>query len=397
MNSRERVEAVLTGRLPDRVPIDFGSTRTSGISVFAYEELKKYLGIEGGPVKVADVYQMLALVEPEISDRLHADLLTVPRFSGKLNTNLAAWKTVTLPNGTVISAPHNFNPTENESGDWIIHEEGGADARMPKDGYYFDYLEDSYSDNYKDVDDMQFETWTDDDFRFIEKTAGDLYRNTCKALVGDFGINLGRPFSFEEWMAALLTEQEYIKEYYDKKSDHIITILESYRQAVRDRISVIFFGQDFGTQRGELISPAMFNELIAPYYRKIFSWIQQNTRWKVLFHTCGSIFKIIPTLIDIGVDILNPVQTSALDMDPAKLKAAFGDEVIFWGGGVDTQNTLPFGTVEEVRGEVQDRIAVFGQNGGYIFNPIHNIQQGVPPENIAACFETAFASGGIYG
>jgi uroporphyrinogen-III decarboxylase len=268
---------------------------------------------------------------------------------------------------------------------------------MPKDGYYFDYLEDSYSDEYTDVDAMQFETWTEKDFRFIEKTAEDLYRNTSKALVGDFGINLGRPFSFQEWMIALLTEKEYIKEYYDKKSDHIITILESYREAVTDRIAIIFFGHDFGTQKGELISPQIFDEMVAPYYRKIFFWIRENTNWKVLFHTCGSVFNIIPRLIDIGVDILNPVQTSAARMDPALLKETFGNRIIFWGGGVDTQKTLPFGSVEEVREEVQTRIKVLGKGGGFIFNPVHNIQKGVPPENIAACYDTAFESGAVYG
>ena len=162
------------------------------------------------------------------------------------------------------------------------------------------------------------------------------------------------------------------------------------------RIFAIFFGQDFGTQRGELIAPEMFRKLIAPYYKKIFSWIHENTCWKVFFHCCGSIYKLIPILIDCGVDILNPVQCEATGMDPSRLKKEFGDKLVFWGGGIDTQTILAKGTVDEVRQQVKERIKILSPEGGFVFNPVHNIQHGVPSENILACYDAAWEYGSCF-
>ncbi len=396
MTSRERVQAVLDRRLPDRVPIDLGGTRTSSISVFPYIDLKKRLGMSGSKVKVVDVFQMLPLMDLSILEQIHSDVVMVPRYTYHLNTTLSGWKEMQLLNGSDVLVPADFNPQKTSEGSWIIEEPNGVMARMPDNGYYFDYIEDTYSNEYTDVGKIAFETWTDEDFRFIEAAAADSYSNTDKALVGDFAMGLGRPFSYEEWMVALALEKDYLKEYYDRKSDHIVEVLKSYREAVDDRIDIVFFGQDFGTQNGEMISPAMFEEIIAPYYAKLFTWIHQNTGWKTLFHSCGSIFNLIPHLIECGVDILNPVQTSAVRMDPAELKRHYGDKIVFWGGGVDTQDTLPFGTPDAVREQVTERIRIFGKGGGYIFNPVHNIQQGVPLENIRACFEAAFEAAAIY-
>ena len=156
-----------------------------------------------------------------------------------------------------------------------------------------------------------------------------------------------------------------------------------------DKIDVVTVsGTDFGCQRGPMISPALYRSLWKPFHRQINDWIHQNTPWKTFFHTCGSVTAFLEDFIDAGVDILNPVQCSAAGMDAATLKARFGSRLVFWGGGVNTQETLPFGTPEQVRAEVAERIRVFNQDGGFVFNTIHNIQAKTPAENVLALFET---------
>ena len=395
MTSRERINAVLEGKKPDRVPIDFCGTRTSGISAFLYPELRDLLGLEKKKTRIIDVYQMLALPDQDIIERMHSDVVLSPRYSYKLNTNMSGWKPYTFHGREEYMVPSTFCPEVNETGDLLISEGDEVEAKMPAGGYYFDYVEQSYSKERKDIDSIRFETWTEDDFSFCEKSAKALFTGTDKALIGDFGMSLGRPSSFEAWMLDLGMNPNYLREYYDKKSDHIVNMLKMYKEAVDPFISIIFFGQDFGTQNGEMISPNMFSELIAPYYKKIFTWIHENTSWKVFHHTCGSVTNLIESFIDCGVDILNPVQTSAVRMEPESLKKTWGGKIIFWGGGVDTQSILPFGTPDEVREQVQERLLSFGREGGYVFTPIHNIQKGVPPENIAAAFDAAYEYGSI--
>jgi len=186
------------------------------------------------------------------------------------------------------------------------------------------------------------------------------------------------------------THPEYIKEIYSRQTEAAIENLKLYRQAVGDRISVIFMsGTDFGSQRGEMISPDIYRRLYLPFHKRMNDWVHANTTWKTFFHCCGSIYHLIPSFIEAGVDILNPVQCSAANMDPQRLKDEFGDRVVFWGGGIDTQKTLPFGTPDEVRAQAAERIRIFAPGGGYVFNAIHNIQAKTPVENIAAMFEAA--------
>ena len=403
MNSRERVIASINHRTPDRVPIDLGSTRTSGISIFSYDHLKRFLNLgeiagtptEAGAGKVIDVYQMLAYVEPEIVDRLHIDVLMAPKLSHRLQTKLSGWSPSRLPNGYSVLMPDGYDPVVGPAGDVRLSDTDGSVARLPKDGYYFDYLEETIPPAAKNVDMISFGDWSDEDYRFCEESARRLYLETDKALVGDFGVSLGKPSSFEEWLIGLAGDPAYIKEFNDKKSAHIVGLLEMYAQAMGDSIQIIFFGQDFGTQNGELIGPPMFQDLFAPYFSRIFSWIHEHTKWKVFFHCCGSIYNLIPIFIECGVDILNPVQCSAARMDPQTLKTEFGDRITFWGGGIDTQKVLPFGSIEEIQNQVKERIEIFGAQGGFVFTTVHNIQASIPPENIAACFDAAFEHGDL--
>jgi len=192
----------------------------------------------------------------------------------------------------------------------------------------------------------------------------------------------------EEWYISTVSRRDYVYEVFERECEIGLMNLISVKEAVGDRIDVIFItGTDFGTQRGPFISPDAYRDLFKPCHRKICDWIHKNTSWKVFIHTCGGIRPLIEDIIDAGFDVLNPVQCSAEGMDPRRLKDDFGNRVTFWGGGVDTQKTLPFGTPEEVYNEVSERIRIFNKGGGYVFNTIHNIQAGCPVKNIMAMID----------
>ena len=191
--------------------------------------------------------------------------------------------------------------------------------------------------------------------------------------------------SMDDWLMAHILYPEYVKAVFEMQTQVMLKNLEIYRQAVGDRIQVVWIsGTDFGTQNCEFISPEIFRDIYKPFYRRINDWVHQHTSWKTFYHTCGSIYNILPDIIEMGVDILNPVQVSAANMDAQRLKDEFGKKIVFWGGGVDTQKTLPYGTPEEVYAQVQERLKIFGKGGGYVFGSIHNIVAKTPIENIIA-------------
>jgi len=181
---------------------------------------------------------------------------------------------------------------------------------------------------------------------------------------------------------------DYIKEVYDLYTEIALKNLELYKQAVGDKIQVIqISGTDFGTQRSEIMSPDLYREFYKPYHKTLNDWVHENTNWKTFYHTCGSVVKLLDDFVDSGVDIMNPVQCSAKGMEPTFLKEKYGDKLTFWGGGIDTQKTLPFGTPDEVKAETLERLSIFAPGGGFVFNTIHNIQQPTPVENIVALYD----------
>ncbi len=182
---------------------------------------------------------------------------------------------------------------------------------------------------------------------------------------------------------------DYVYAIFERQCEIALQNLASLYQAVGNKIDMIFMtGTDFGTQNGPFISPKAYRRLYQPFQKRLNDWVHQNTTWKIFIHSCGSIIKLLPDFIEAGFDILNPVQTSATGMDPQTLKSEFGDQIVFWGGGIDTQKTLPFGTADEVRQQVKERIDIFGPGGGFVFNSIHNVQAGVPVENLLALYES---------
>lgn len=404
MTSRERVLTALNHQEPDRVPIDLGGTVMSGIMARALHDLRRRYGLEERLVKVYEVFQMLGEVEPDIAERLGVDVLPVEPpaiFFGLRRENYKPW---TLFDGTEVLMPGRFDVDIAENGDWLLHEEGDPTkpiaARMPKDGHYFDMpdmLNSTGDFTPPPLEDVRAgRRIPDGEIEFLQGRAEHLRKTTDKALLlGCWGrLGLGSVGSWPDYLMLLAMDPDYIRGLHEVYTETANENVDRLYAALGPNIDIVGIdGADYGGQQGELFQPGWFEDLFAPFYKQQIDHIHAKTTWKTWKHTCGSVPHLVPMLAEAGLDALNPVQTSAAGMDPAWLKQNYGDRLTFWGGGVDTQKTLSFATPEEVAAEVEERIRVFAPGGGFVFNPIHNVQNGAPPENIAAAFETAQQAG----
>jgi len=408
MNSRERVLSAVNFQRPDRIPIDLGAMRASGINAAVYDALKKRMGIDR-PVKIHDTMQILAEVELDVLEHLHGDV--VPLDAGDVEwagqearqgvaRRLFCGLEVYFPPGTEIGVERD--------GSWTLRDAAGkAFARMPRDGFYFDYLRPTMSSGR--IDPCAFrpvDTVPDEKLEIMAQRGRFLYEQTDKAVLG-WGtcislIGLSALLvdnitqgSLDEWLLMLISEKETAHEMMGRWVDAVIAQLELYHQAVGPYCFAWGVGSDdAGTQRGEFIAPDLFAEMIKPHYKRLCDWVHAHTRWKTFLHSCGSIYHYIPEWIDAGIDILNPVQIAAANMEPERLMEAYGGRIVFWGGGCDTQQVLPLGTVEQVREHVRRNLEIFaGGEGGYVFTQVHNIQQNVPVENVEALFGAAYEYG----
>ena len=412
MTSRERLRKAINHEVPDRVPLDLGSTLVTGIQASIYAKLKKALGINTGEIKVYDPFQMLAEVEDEVKKELGIDTYGVQLPTTMFGYKNENWKPFKLFDGTKVLISGHFEYDVLENGDIVQYPKGDRSAlpsgRMPKGGFYFDTIvrqepiDESKLDP-KEWVEQTYSLYTDEDLRYLEETSKWYYENTDYALVGNFwgagfgdiaivpGPHIPHPKGIrdpEEWYVSSITRKSYIKEIYEYQFELQMKNLKMYREAVGDRIDVIVMsGTDFGAQNGPFISPAAYRELYKPLHKGMNDWVHENTNWKTFYHSCGSNVAFLDDFVEAGIDILNPVQISAAGMDPEYLKDNYGDKFVFWGGGVDTQHTLPFGTPDEVKEEVKRNIEVFGRGGGFVFNFIHNVQATVPIENLMAAFE----------
>jgi len=411
MNSRERVIVALQHKQPDRVPIDLGGSVVTGIHASALSTLREALGLEARPVKVYEPMMMLGLVEDDVRQAIGGDVVGLNSPGTLLGYRNENWKPWRLPNGTEVLMGGGFAHTTAPDGTIYAYPCGDLSvppsAKMPSNGLYFDNiirqedLSDHEFDARKDYAD-QYALFTEDECRYYERTVKELYEGTDCAVFGNFFLGgVGDIFhipaawieqpkgirDLEEWIMAHHIHPGYVKEFFDMQTEIELQNLELYRQAVGDKIQVIAIsGTDFGAQQGLLISPDCYREFYKPYHKTFNDWVHKNTDWKVFFHTCGSIVAILDDLIEAGVDVINPVQFAAAKMDLKSLKVQYGDQLVFWGGGVDPQKTLPFGTPQEVAEETKRNVEIMSDGGGYVCSAVHNIQGPTPPENIIAFF-----------
>jgi len=402
--SRKRVLAAINHQEPDRVPIDLGGTIVTGIMAAPLHKLRHRLGLPEKRVKVYDLLQILGEVEMDVIEKLHIDVLPVETpvlFFWIKRENYKPWK---LFDDTPVLVPNDFNVEVDEEGSWLLHEKGDPKerivAKMPKDGYYFDPLElirGSDELERPSLGRLREEcTLTEEDLEFMAERASFLRKETDKALIAGAWLKsgLGIIGSIPDFFSLIALDKGYVKEFLYRKQEIIMGNLRLLWEALGENVDIVGLESfDFGGQNSELLSPVDFEQLYLPYLREQFSWVHENTTWKAFQHSCGSMTKILPLLMDAGLDIINPVQTSAHGMNPRWLKEQFGGRMTFWGGGVDTQKTLPFGTAEEVIKDVEERIKILAPGGGFVFCAIHNIQHGVPIDNIIAAFKTAYDSG----
>ena len=413
MTSRERVKKALSHNEIDRVPVDFGATPVTGMAASLVYNLRQYFGLDkqSTPVKVIEPYQMLGEIGADLKQILRLDCVGISPLNNMFGFENKNWKEWKLFDGTPVLVPGLFNTEPTEKGDILMYPGGDksapASGRMPKGGFYFDTIvrQPPIDEHKLKIEDNldEFQPVTDTELEYFRKEVDFLYQNTDSAIVANFGgtafgdIGLvPAPFlkhpkgirDVEEWYISTVTRKNHIYKIFERQCEIALQNLKKIKQVVLNKVAVMFVcGTDFGTQQGLLISPEMYRNLYKPFYKEINAWVHKNTKWKTFKHSCGSIEPLIPEFIDSGFDILNPIQCSAANMEPMLLKEKYGSQIVFWGGGVDTKKTLPFGTPEQVKREVEERIDIFSQGGGFVFNAIHNLQAGLPLENVIAMFE----------
>ena len=393
--------------------MDFGSFSVTGMHYSCVAALREYYGLEKHPIKILEPYQMLGVVEEDLKQALGIDSQGVYSRTNMFGIKGDGWEEWRQDNGDIVLVSSGMNFTKDGAGNHFVHPCGDTSAapcaRMPRNGFYFDSI--SRQEPFDDVEDLdpddnleEFGPVSDGQ---IEEFAEDIAtaKETGRAVgvsfggtaLGDIalvpGLTLREPKGIRdtaEWYMATSTAPDYLKYVFDKQTDIAIENLKRLYARVGNDIDVIFIcGTDFGTQISTFCSKDTFKNIYMPYYKKVNDWIHGNTQWKTFKHSCGAIEPFIPLLIESGFDVLNPVQCSATGMDPVTLKEKYGKDIVFWGGGIDTQKLLPFGTPDEVREQVKQRCEIFGRDGGFVFNSIHNLQANTPIDNLVAMIEAA--------
>ena len=411
MNSREQFSKTVNHRQPDRVVIDLGSTAVTGIHIQTISKLRRHFGLQRKPIRVIEPFQMLGEVDWELIDSIGIDVIGAwgknNMFGFNNHSPFKEWKT---PWGQRVMVPMNFNVTVDEKGDTLMYPQGDTSvppcARMPKTGYFFDAIirqepiveeELDVENNLEEfglISDKDLEHWRIeiDKAYFSGKAVIAAFGGTA---LGDIalvpGLNLKKPKGIRdvaEWYMSTVMRSDYIKNIYERQSEIAIENLSRLYSVVGNKVNAVFMcGTDFGTQSSTFCSPEQFDEMWLPYYKRMNDWIHENTQWKTFKHSCGAVETFMDSFIRAGFDIINPVQINATGMDPKKLKERYGRDLVFWGGGIDTQHVLPFGTPAEVREQVLRTCEIFNKNGGFVFNTVHNAQANVPVENMVAMLE----------
>jgi hypothetical protein len=362
-------------------------------------------------VKVVEPYQMLGEIDGELRERLGIDVVGLVPRKTMFGFENAGWKPFELFDGTPVLVPEAFNTAADANGDLLIYPEGDREAppsgRMPKGYYFFDALvrQPPLDEERLDPADNleEFGPFGEEELAWYRRRAAEL------DALGEVGVALTMPGlafgdialvpapwlkrpkgirDIEEWYVSTVLRKDYVRAVFERQCEIGLANLESLFGILGDRVQAVFLtGTDFGTQRGLFIGPEAYRELYKPFHRRVNDLIHARTRWKTFIHSCGAIAPLIPDFIEAGFDILNPVQCSAVGMDARDLKREFGRHLTFWGGGANTQQTLQFGTADEVYRECRERIEIFGEGGGFVFDAVHNVQATTPTPNLLALFD----------
>jgi uroporphyrinogen decarboxylase len=394
MTHRERVAAAIHHLEPDRIPVDLGGMRSTGIMALAYAELKDHLGISEGGIYVFDTMQQLALVEEPVRQRFGCDVVILDQGL------LAGWRDYTLPDSTPAKICADFRTEpDGAGGEYALDAAGRRIQHRPASSYYFDPIYYPLADvvSEADLDRYDWPTLTDEALTKLQNEAQRLYEETDYAILGSFGgafLEGGQGLrGWADFMMDLAGDQGFAEALLDRLLDTYLRNVELYLDAVGDTIQIIQMGGDLGTQAGPQLRPQLYYEVIQPRQKALWGRIHELAPGVAVFlHCCGGIYDLIPGIIDAGCDVLNPVQINAKGMEPERLKREFGDRLCFWGGGCDTQQVLPFGTPEEVYEHTRRNVEILKPGGGFVFCQVHNVLAHVPPENVVAMFDAVHDS-----
>lgn len=411
MNSRERIRQAINHVQPDKVPVDFGSAPVTSIHASCVAELRDYYGLEKRPIVVHEPFQMLGRLDDDLLDALGIDTVGISPRGTLFGVPNGDWREFRTPWGQEVLISGHLEISEADDGSFYVYPQGDRSAppsgHMPQSGHYFDLITRQKgkldTKNLNPDDNLEeFEPISDDDLAHL-KAQVDHALTTNRAIVANVGVvpfvdvgliqgpTLKDPKgirSLADWLVATIKQQDYLHEVFDRQSDLAVANLRRIHDTVGNNIDVLYLcGYDFGTQVSTFCSADTFRTLFMPYYQKVTGWIHDNTTWKVFKHTDGAIEPFMSLFIESGIDILNPIQWTAKNMDPQHIKDTYGDELVFWGAGIDTQKTMPYGTPADVREEVLRMCVIFAEGGGYVFNSVHNIVPQSPTANLVAMFE----------
>jgi uroporphyrinogen decarboxylase len=406
MTARERVLASVEHREPDHLAVDLGSNPSAGISAVAHASLVRHLGLNDQRTRVYDVVQQLAQPSDELLDRFGIDAVDIGRTFNAADSD---WRPMTLPSGAEVEIPAWFHPVHQANGAWEAFDANGLRiASMPPGANFFDQTHFPYLDGYPDDfaglptvmprvlwSGLVHSPWDhagDEGFwTTLRQQTLELRASTDRALMVVVGCNLFEWGTFlrriDNFLMDLVIDQANVERLLDALLELHFETLDKTLAAVGDLVDIIRFGDDLGMDGGPLMSPETYRTIFKPRHAALNAYVHERSDLKTFLHSCGSIHALLPDLIEAGVDIINPVQITARDMEPLRLKKDFGADITFWGGGADTRHILPKGTTEEVKDHVRRNIEAFAPGGGFIFVPAHNMLPDIPPQNIEAMFD----------
>ena len=413
MTSREIILAAIAHQEPPRVPVDLGATPSSGISAIAYNRLKAHLGVSGGHTRVYDVVQQLAQPEDVILDRFHIDVLDIGRA---FNTRAEDWYDVNLFDGSAAQYPAWFRPQPLPGGGWRALAPDGTEiaTQLPGMNFFdqtcFPWMDGFPADIRKALPTamgkvhwaaLAHSPWDNagrpEFWQRLRAHALALRQSSDRTLMIVCGCNLFEWGTFlrrmDNFLLDIAAEPDTVELLLDALMEIHLATLEKVCAAVGDVVDIIRFGDDLGMETGPFMSRASYRRLFLPRHARLYDYVHKHSRMHTFLHSCGSIHQYLPDLIEAGLEIINPVQTTCMRMDPAALKREFGRDITFWGGGCDTRTVLNHATPEAVAEHVKRRLDIFAPGGGFVFNTVHNILPDVPPENVVAMYAALDAFG----